>query len=151
MEYSIEGISNELVAYLIHCSHDEYMQIVYGRDSGFTPNQSIAMNKIRSSSVVGVIWQGTPREPKAPKEKRGCVYLIKAENGLFKIGYTFDFDTRFSTLKSKLPVKIVCEHVIHTDTPQTLEKDLHRQFLKKRFSSEWFALSQSDIAYIKSL
>lgn len=82
----------------------------------------------------------------------GYVYLIHADNGLYKIGSTADPDDRMRTFKLRLPFDVEYEHLIETEDRGALERLLHRRFASKRINKgEWFRLDDEDVAYIKSL
>lgn len=90
-------------------------------------------------------------EPK-PKVLRGYVYLLKMVNGdYYKIGRTKNYQNRLETFGVKLPFSVEYEYIIQTKDMYALESELHQRFAAKRVNGEWFALSQVDIDYIKSL
>lgn len=148
MLISVMGLSDDLVNHLLVCPHEEYMTIVYSKEKPMTVEQSLRMNMLRNLYGQNPQFYSAPQEDPMPKEG-GCVYLIKAENGLYKIGYTYGLRKRLSQLKKRIPVPISCEHFILTETPEQLEKELHRQFAHRNFTGEWFALTAADVATIK--
>lgn len=81
----------------------------------------------------------------------GYVYLLLAESGHYKIGRTSDPENRAKTFGVKLPFRVEYECVIKTNEMVGLEKELHKKFDAKRIDGEWFALSNDDVEYIKSL
>lgn len=82
--------------------------------------------------------------------KEGSVYLIKAENGLCKIGKTKNIESRMSQFKS-FPVKWVLMHSFKTRNHHKAERKLHERFCNKRVNGEWFNLDEEDIDFIKSI
>ena len=81
----------------------------------------------------------------------GFIYLIKASNGLYKIGLASNVHKRVSELKAMSPILIFLEHVITTDCMLNVESALHYKFRSCRHHGEWFSLKQSQVDWIKSL
>lgn len=79
------------------------------------------------------------------------VYLIKADNGLCKIGKSSRVKSRFRALQSASPAQLELVHKVKTDNAIVLEMRLHKRFASSRKHGEWFALTDQDVAYIKSL
>lgn len=73
------------------------------------------------------------------------VYLIKAANGLVKIGVTRDINKRFSKIKSGSPIDVELIGSVLTATGRELERRLHQEFEAKRIRGEWFALDDQDV------
>lgn len=87
-----------------------------------------------------------------PKALRGYVYLLKMVNGeYYKIGRTKNYQNRLETFGVKLPFPVEYEYILQAKDMYQLERELHQRFADKRVGGEWFALSQADIDYIKSL
>lgn len=86
------------------------------------------------------------------RNTNGYVYLLEEVNGThFKIGRTRNPDNRIRTFSVKLPYRVEYAHLIETDDMYTLEAELHARFAHCRVDGEWFALTPSDVNYIKSL
>jgi len=83
--------------------------------------------------------------------KSGYVYLLRADNGLYKIGKTTCLDRRITELSIKLPYELELIHAVESDNIDVLEQLLHEQFADKRVRGEWFALSARDVEFICSL
>jgi hypothetical protein len=89
-----------------------------------------------------------------PKRSRqtqfGYVYLLKATNGLHKIGLSKDAERRLKDFEN-LPfgVEYIC--VIESEDMRGLESSLHKRFAAKRVRGEWFDLDAEDVDYIRSL
>jgi hypothetical protein len=81
----------------------------------------------------------------------GFVYLLRADNGVYKIGASTTPEQRSKTLGIQLPYETILEHTIETDDMYWLEGWLHHKFTKKRKQGEWFELDEADIEYIKEL
>jgi DNA-binding XRE family transcriptional regulator len=81
-------------------------------------------------------------------QREGFIYLIRAENGLVKIGATDKPRARLSTLSSGSPVPLELLHTIATNDMPWLEANLHRRFKEKRARGEWFRLTEEDLALL---
>lgn len=92
-----------------------------------------------------------PVEEKKKRTKPGFVYLLKADNGYHKIGYTKDPKSRAKTFGIQLPFEVAFECLIKSDDMVKLETELHQRFADKRTEGEWFKLDKSDVEYIKGL
>ena len=76
------------------------------------------------------------------------VYLIRAENGITKIGKTTDINSRFASMKSLSPLPLELVGFIKTFDEDRLEKELHNKYSFKRSHGEWFHLDGDDISEI---
>jgi hypothetical protein len=94
-----------------------------------------------------------PREVKQKRPRKlrpGQIYLIRSDNGFYKIGRSANAVARFKNLTVQLPYKLELLLVIETDDTVRLEKELHERFHHCRSRGEWFALSDEDVEWIKS-
>ena len=85
----------------------------------------------------------------AIERRKGYVYILKADNGAYKIGRTNNPKSRRQTFGVELPFDVEYEVVIKTDDMYQLERDLHREYRHKHIRAEWFALSVEDIIAIQ--
>lgn len=85
------------------------------------------------------------------QDRSGYVYLIQSESGHYKIGRTKDINDRMHTFNVKLPMQYEPLHVITCVDCYQVEKELHQKFASKRINGEWFDLTGTDVAYIKSI
>jgi hypothetical protein len=78
------------------------------------------------------------------------VYLIRAANSLYKIGFASNIERRFNTLRAQSPIPL--ELVLHFngENARELERELHDKFSDKRHHGEWFELSDEDLDYIQA-
>lgn len=83
--------------------------------------------------------------------KIGEVYLIKGENNRYKIGYSKNAKSRTDALRLSSCENHILIHKIRVKNPHLKEKELHVKYKDKRLHSEWFALNNEDIEYIKGL
>jgi Meiotically Up-regulated Gene 113 (MUG113) protein len=81
----------------------------------------------------------------------GYVYLLRAENDLYKIGRSKNPKTRINGIIWSFPIAIELVVVIEATDMKVLEKSLHDQFRERRQRGEWFSLTLSDVEYIKRL
>jgi hypothetical protein len=81
--------------------------------------------------------------------KTGFVYLLKGENGLYKIGRSKTPDVRINIItKAIAPSDIKTVHTAFYPDCYKAESDLHKLFANKRVRGEWFELSNEDIMVI---
>jgi hypothetical protein len=73
------------------------------------------------------------------------VYLARAEDGLYKIGWSTRPLERMKTLAAKLRQEVSLIHLIESDCPDWLEEVLHEHYLEKSAGGEWFTLSDEDV------
>jgi hypothetical protein len=81
-----------------------------------------------------------------PDEKSGYVYLLEAENGLYKIGRSKHPRFRIAELtKAVAPFQIKAIHTAWYPDCHKAERELHIQFSEQRRRGEWFALTAADV------
>jgi len=83
--------------------------------------------------------------------RMGYVYLLQADNGLYKIGQTKVIDQRIKQLVVSLPYELELVLTIESEFYKEIEATFHEQFADKRARGEWFELSEADIEHIKGL
>lgn len=81
----------------------------------------------------------------------GVIYLMRAENGLYKIGRSKDIEKRLNGLNREIPIKVEVVHTIPTDDTLTSEKILHGRYKAERVKYEWFHLSPAQVEEILSI
>lgn len=88
-----------------------------------------------------------------PKKKivPGVVYVLRADNGAYKIGMSTNPHGRFVNLTTALPFRVSVVLTINSKNPSRLERDLHARFKTARLNGEWFALQPEDIAFIRTI
>jgi hypothetical protein len=92
------------------------------------------------------------KEAKANGPNRGYVYLVKSPTGTYKIGRAKNPWNRVKTFGVKLPFEVELIHLIECEQYHDVEANLHARFASKRVNgSEFFALTDEDVAYIKSI
>lgn len=84
-------------------------------------------------------------------DRPGSVYLLRADNGLFKIGRSVVPESRAAELQTASPVAISLIHVISTSDCVELERLLHVHFSGRRVRGEWFELSPGDVELIRQV
>jgi hypothetical protein len=80
-----------------------------------------------------------------PLERAGAVYVLRADNGLVKIGCSRDVVSRVRALQTMSPVPIQLVHVFEHDQYRALESALHRQYHHRRRQGEWFELDDDEL------
>lgn len=87
--------------------------------------------------------------PVVPKKtKPGYIYILKADNGLYKIGLTNSPAPRISSLIKQSPVKAELLHLIPTEDMKPAEDRLHAKYAHLRRIGEWFALTDTDVRWL---
>jgi hypothetical protein len=74
---------------------------------------------------------------------KNFVYVVVAQNGLFKIGETTSVKDRFGHIKSSNAC--ATRLFFYFEGDQRNEKTYHDLFGKKRVRGEWFALDSNDL------
>jgi len=74
------------------------------------------------------------------------IYFIQAENGLIKIGYTYNVRHRLRGLRACSPLKL--ELLLVLDGDRISEKAFHKRFAKDRKHGEWFFPSVELLSFI---
>ena len=97
------------------------------------------LNRVRESGLTR----------KSPDRSKGVVYILRADNGLVKIGITINIARRLATLNTQLPYDLVPILFIDCNDCPALEQELHKKFANVRVRGEWFNLSASDIAQLQ--
>lgn len=85
-----------------------------------------------------------------PEYLCGYVYVLEL-SGFYKIGSSKRPDKRYIQLSTGTPIDLKVVHWLKSPYYQTVEKQLHNRFAHKRTRREWFALTDEDIQWIKSL
>jgi hypothetical protein len=85
------------------------------------------------------------------RSRQGIVYVVKAEDGLYKIGRTESLHQRLSKLRTDCPVESeLLMHKLFKDCVDQ-EKRLHKIFAGKRVRGEWFRLNSADLNTLKDV
>ncbi len=90
-------------------------------------------------------------EEKKRCTKIGWIYLLRSDNGFYKIGYSKDVKARIGGLMKEFPVEIRMVHKIRTAHMRMAEKYLHINYQEYRLQGEWFRLSQKHVDRIISM
>lgn len=83
--------------------------------------------------------------------QKGQVYLIRADNNLYKIGLSADVKRRLQGLRATCACDLELLGEIDTEDMYALEGVLHALFVERRDHGEWFVLSESEVQYILNL
>jgi len=81
----------------------------------------------------------------------GYVYILKSQDGLYKIGKSVDPEVRIRSMGVLLPFAIEPIHFIPSDDYSEAESILHRRFTGQRVRGEWFQLDASEVEWLLSL
>ncbi len=85
------------------------------------------------------------------ENNKGFVYLMRSENGYYKIGTTKDVAARLRSINHGIPIDIELVHSFYYPICRLAESFLHDKYEDKRFRWEWFALGPKDVEWIKSI
>lgn len=78
-----------------------------------------------------------------------CVYMLRDSNNLYKIGETMDVKARLRHIKHDSPFELI--HTIVSQTAWWAEHWLHRRFAHARVHGEWFALTEEEVQWTRSI
>lgn len=81
----------------------------------------------------------------------GYIYVIRSENGKYKIGKAQDVNKRLQSLQTGTPEKLELVLTIKTSNKNVLETICHRQFSSKKIRGEWFSLTDDDLNWLSNL
>lgn len=77
--------------------------------------------------------------------KKRYVYLVKSENGLYKIGVSNNVERRIKQLQTGSPDKIIMIDKFLSDYPFKVESTLHRINNIDNISGEWYSLDENTV------
>lgn len=80
-----------------------------------------------------------------PAPKKSYVYLISADDGTYKIGYSKSPEKRTMMLQSVDDRQLKLIQYVETYTPVVTERELHSRFSDKKLKGEWFNLTKEDV------
>lgn len=86
----------------------------------------------------------------AVEEGAGYIYLLRSDNGYYKIGKTVDIDKRVKEITREYPVFIQRIHYFKTGQMTKVESFLHKLFSEFKLQGEWFRLQKGHLDYILS-
>ena len=75
----------------------------------------------------------------------GYVYVLKAENGLYKIGKTHNLQSRLSNIRTASPLHLEIYRVFKCVNCGYAESDLHDFYSDFREKGEWFRLGNKQL------
>jgi hypothetical protein len=78
---------------------------------------------------------------------RGYIYIVKTDNGLYKIGSAGNVEQRIR----KMPFRVHLIHIISTDNVYDAETNLQERYRKQRIGGEWFQLTDEQIEELKTV
>lgn len=78
------------------------------------------------------------------------VYLLQCGE-FYKIGVGDNVAQRVKQIQTATPYQVLHLLTLPSKRPYLLEHAMHTRFASKRVRGEWFALTDSDVAYIRSL
>jgi hypothetical protein len=94
-------------------------------------------------------WRRTPSRNSL--NSTGYLYVIKASNGLYKIGVASGVQARFAGIASMSPLPVELVHMHYAVGVTRIEIQLQERFKESHSHYEWFRLSESDLHLIAEL
>jgi len=86
-----------------------------------------------------------------PEIRRGFIYILRADNNLYKIGRAKRVDERVKQLGLILPYELEIVASFETDDMYLAEKQLHNGYRDRRIRGEWFALTDFDVRRLNQI
>lgn len=87
-----------------------------------------------------------PRYKHVRKQVKGYIYLIKHQDGMYKIGRTKDLKSRMKAYETSMPfTQIELIATMESDDYMKDERDLHAEFSEKQIRGEWFDLTEKEV------
>lgn len=84
-------------------------------------------------------------------KKPGFIYLVRADTGEYKIGYSGNVEQRVKAFSVQPPFEYELVHTIPVDDMIRAEALVHERFAHKRIRGEWFALNEEEVEQIVQL
>lgn len=137
-----------------HFQHYDEDELIKIRDNPYLSKKAAdAIDYYFNGTLAELVKQEREKEKGDKKSKvvPGYVYLIKAENGLYKIGKTKNINSRLKPFSVAFPMKWELVYSFRSDDYSIAEDTLHIHFDDKRGVGEWFQLLPEDVEYIKSI
>lgn len=116
----------------------------------------------RAADAIQVFFDGTLRavvreqkEREKGKSKKhgtpGYIYLIRADNGMYKIGKAKKISDRLKPFSVEFPMKWGLIHSFYSEEYSLAEAELHMRYADKRDVGEWFKLDADEVEQIKAI
>lgn len=115
------------------------------RLDGYLQHAPIPAPLLDTDSDVSTPPIRIPAYTSIERPRDGFVYLLRAENGTYKIGRARNVQQRLHDIAKFVPFRVELMHVIATPDMPRLESRLHRCFADRRVNGEWFALTDTDV------
>lgn len=142
----------ERVDYVIFSEDGEGVWPLYSDDHGeYFANLSDVINFTEGTKEVIIEACNFHEYQRLDSSQGGYVYVLRADNGLCKIGKARNIDDRIKQLGLILPYELELVAIIQSLNYSDLEKHLHEYFSEQRIRGEWFNLSQDDIDQLNNL
>jgi Meiotically Up-regulated Gene 113 (MUG113) protein len=139
----------QLLYFMRRCEKSELLELLENKD--LSENARSAIISFMDGSLAEKVRHEKPEPAETKKTKPGYVYLIRAENGLCKIGKAKNVSSRLKPFGVDFPMKWELVHSFHSDDYGVAEKELHYKFRDKRVVGEWFRLLPEDVAHITAI
>lgn len=111
-------------------------------------------NFYSSVTYEDIDWMNKERDEQRDEKQRivsGYVYLMKSDNGYYKIGRALDVDIRNKQHMRDYPLVITVLHSFFCRNYIKAESHLLKMFADKKLQGEWFQLDKADIDFITGI
>lgn len=135
-------------------THKEFLEITEGLNKFFECYDDKEIERYNQESDERRARQQLEQAVKGKGNRKaiaGSVYLIRAENGLYKIGKAKSLKNRLQPFTVHFPMKWELVTSFHANDYSAAEALLHEKYASKRDVGEWFRLSDEDVEYIKRI
>jgi len=132
-------------------TRQEYKDLVEGLTQFFACHNDEEIEQFNLKAIKKYNAALFPATTSMKQESVGSVYLLRTENGLFKIGKAKDLTKRFQPFHVKFPMKWEMIHSFRSNYYSRAETKLLHRFSDKQAVGEWFKLDPDDVTFIQSL
>ena len=112
-------------------------------------------DKLKKQVKVELGLLPRPEEPKVQelsrRVRKGFIYLVRANTGEYKIGYSIDVISRLKAFSVQPPFEYELIHSFPSDNMEIAEAKLHQKYDGKHIRAEWFQLDESEVEWIRSI
>jgi hypothetical protein len=104
--------------------------------------------KPENESNINRHYKNPPKKFIPFRPQQGYVYLMQAENGIYKIGMAKNVEDRRKSLEREIPLKMKVIHYFFSENCRKAERHLHTVYADLRLRYEWFTLSDEHVSMI---
>lgn len=154
----IDGIQVDVVVECekpcVDISNPFIQKLIVSQDPGLAAFLTAVSNKALEQEALWLLEMSSPQVTAAPPPtvpRVGWVYLLRAENGRYKIGRTGNLESRIRQLHTASPIHFNLTHSFRTFYSRQAEGLLHERFAHTRTHGEWFELTREHVSQIRGI